>query len=152
MTLSNMTQCPCGSGDSYAACCGRLHAGAPASGPEALMRSRFSAFALQRSDYLLASWAPETRPADIPPDPDTRWQALTVVSARTQGDRGEVHFRAVSRHGAQWHCLEEHSRFRREGGHWFYIDGDPALTTLSPGRNSPCPCGSGAKFKRCCGG
>ena len=116
------------------------------------MRSRFSAFARGDIDYLLASWAPETRPARFASDPQTQWHTLTVVSAQANDTRGEVHFRAVSRQDGQWHCLEERSRFRQEGGHWFYIDGDPVLTTLSPGRNSPCPCGSGTKFKRCCGG
>ncbi|WFM73088.1 YchJ family protein [Halomonas sp. CKK8] len=143
--------CPCGSGQPLARCCGRYHAGEPAPTPEALMRSRYSAFALDLTDYLLASWHSDTRPASLAPDPSTRWVALEILESREEGDEGVVHFRATFCEGRRWGVLEERSRFRREAGRWTYLDGSPTVTRLKPGRNAPCPCGSGRKFKACCG-
>jgi SEC-C motif-containing protein len=142
--------CPCGSGESLTRCCGRLHDGAVASDPEALMRSRYSAFVLDRCDYLLASWHPETRPADLESDPHTRWCRLLVLGSQHDGDCGRVHFRATWRSGADWGVLEENSLFLRDDGHWFYHSGDVTTEALKPGRNDACPCGSGRKFKKCC--
>lgn len=142
--------CPCGSALDYSICCAPLHQGAPAGSPEALMRSRYSAFALGRMAYLLDSWAPETRPTSLDPDPDTRWCSLTVISSSETGDIGSVHFRAVSRTGDDWYCLEEQARFQQQPPHWYYLDGEHTVTRLTPGRNDACPCGSGRKFKRCC--
>ena len=65
--------CPCGLGDDYAACCGRLHGGAPAATAEALMRSRYSAFAVGDADYLLRTWHPSSRPRELVLEPDLRW-------------------------------------------------------------------------------
>ena len=62
-----------------------------------------------------------------------------------------MHFRATHRDGDGFAVLEERSRFVRENGHWFYLDGEHTVTPLKPGRNDPCPCGSGRKFKKCCG-
>ncbi|RTR06343.1 YchJ family protein [Halomonas nitroreducens] len=142
--------CPCGSGRPLAACCGRYHDGEPAPTPEALMRSRYSAFALGLADYLLSSWASETRPASLPDDGPTQWVRLEILEHGESGDEGTVHFRATFREGRRWGVLEEHSRFRREAGRWFYVDGAPSVTRLKPGRNDPCPCGSGKKGKACC--
>ncbi|UWN49666.1 hypothetical protein ASALC70_01880 [Alcanivorax sp. ALC70] len=77
------------------------------------------------------------------------WLGLTVLSS--DADRGQVHFRALRRRGKGFSVLEESSRFVREDGHWFYLDGDSTVSNLKPGRNEPCPCGSGKKFKKCCG-
>ncbi|TDR56547.1 SEC-C motif-containing protein [Halomonas ventosae] len=148
---STADACPCGSGLPLARCCGRYHAGEPAPTPEALMRSRYSAFALDLTDYLLASWHPDTRPTSLAPDPSTRWVALEILESGEEGDEGQVHFRATFREERRFGALEERSRFRREAGRWTYLDGDPAVTRLKPGRNEPCPCGSGRKFKACCG-
>jgi len=124
--------CPCGSGDAYTRCCGRFHAGAPAPTPEALMRSRYSAYALQRHDYLLQTWHPTTRPADLG-DPDqarTKWIGLQVRRAQTlpadaQGrECGLVAFVARYRVGSRGYRLEECSRFVREDGRWFYLAGE----------------------------
>lgn len=149
--MSPSRSCPCGSDLPLAECCGRYHAGEPAPTPEALMRSRYSAFALDLTDYLLSSWHPDTRPASLAPDQTTRWVALEILESREEGDEGGVHFRATFREGRRWAVLEERSRFRREAGRWTYLDGDPAVTRFKPGRNAPCPCGSGRKFKGCCG-
>ena len=115
------------------------------------MRSRFSAFALGLNDYLLASWHASTRPASLPGEPGGVWKGLKIVSAAQQDDAGTVHFRATCLEQDRWSQLEEQSRFVREQGHWFYLDGDYQCCELKPGRNDPCPCGSGAKFKKCCG-
>ncbi|MBB3190713.1 YchJ family protein [Halomonas cerina] len=143
--------CPCGSGRPLADCCARHHAGEPAPTPEALMRSRYSAFVLDLTDYLLATWHASTRPAELAANGATDWKRLEVLESGEEGERGWVHFRATFREGRRWAVLEESSRFVREGGGWFYLDGNPAVHRVKPGRNAPCPCGSGRKFKTCCG-
>lgn len=155
--------CPCGSGLMLADCCQPLHDGATAATPEALMRSRYSAFALGRHDYLLNSWHSTTRPAELNDD-DTHWVRLEIVDSgvdessvdESGGDSsGHVHFRALFCEGPagriRWGMLEERSRFLREQGHWRYVDGRPLISRLKPGRNDACPCGSGRKLKQCCG-
>ena len=144
------TPCPCQSGKDYNQCCQPLHNGEPAAGPEALMRSRFSAFARGNADYVQRSWHSSTRPATLTLDEKERWVGLEIDSAEQQGDRGTVHFRAISQHDGGFSLLEETSNFIRENGHWFYVDGTPSVSSLKPGRNDPCPCGSGKKFKKCC--
>lgn len=142
--------CPCGSAIPFGHCCEGYHQGKPAPTPEALMRSRYSAFALGNTDYLRDSWHSSTRPASITPDHHALWKRLVIISTHTQGDTGQVHFRAVFLERQCWQVLEENSRFLREDGHWRYVDGQPTLHRLNPGRNDPCPCGSGQKLKKCC--
>jgi SEC-C motif domain protein len=119
--------CPCGSGAPYAACCELLHDGAPATTAERLMRSRFSAFALGRAPYLLASWHPLTRPARLDLDSDVTWRRLQVVDTVAGGiadDAGVVEFRASFRSPDAAGLLHERSRFARVEGRWMYLDGD----------------------------
>ncbi|MDR7297732.1 SEC-C motif-containing protein [Pelomonas aquatica] len=124
--------CPCGSGGPYARCCGALHAafasgqGLHAATPEALMRSRYSAFVLDLPDYLRATWHASTRPAELaPPEPGLKWLGLAVKQSVLQdADHGTVEFVARSKLGGRAHRLHEVSRFVREGGIWFYVDGD----------------------------
>jgi SEC-C motif-containing protein len=119
--------CPCLSGLAYNECCGRFHRGElPAPTAEALMRSRYSAFAAGLADYLLATWAPETRPADLELDPARQWRRLDILRTERGGpldDVGVVAFRAHYRAGGERGVQEETSRFRRSGGRWFYVDG-----------------------------
>lgn len=120
--------CPCGLPAAYADCCGRLHRGeVKASTAEQLMRSRFSAFAVHDEAYLLRSWDPETRPADVDFDPGLRWDRLEILGSTGGGPfhtEGTVEFRAHYRaHGAPGD-LHENSRFRRDQGAWVYLDGD----------------------------
>jgi SEC-C motif-containing protein len=122
--------CPCG-GPALARCCGRWHAGPlhlQAPDAETLMRSRYSAYALGLHDYLLATWHPSTRPAELEPQPSgLRWLGLEVRSHRLAGEyRATVRFVARSKLGGRAHRLEETSRFVREDGRWFYVDGDAA--------------------------
>jgi SEC-C motif domain protein len=117
--------CPCGSGARYESCCGRWHAGAPAPGAEALMRSRYSAYALRLAPYLLQTWHPSTRPAALDLDAGVRWLGLDVRRAAQDGERAVVEFVARSKAGGgPAQRLHETSRFVREGGRWYYVDGD----------------------------
>lgn len=143
-------QCPCGSSELYSHCCEPLHKGTTAASAEALMRSRFSAFALQLSDYLITSWHPDTRPEKLELEQGTDWKRLEILSASNDTKQGTVHFKAYYLEQAQWHLLEETSKFLFESGHWFYHSGDYQPQTLKPSRNDTCPCGSGKKFKKCC--
>ena len=129
--------CPCGrlqgSGAkakplAYADCCGRFieHWDAqPAPDAECLMRSRYTAFVQGRADYLLATWHPSHRPATLDFDPATQWLGLEVRGHWVKDvDHAEVEFVARHRLGGRAVRLHERSRFVREGGRWYYVDGD----------------------------
>jgi len=123
--------CPCGSSLAYTACCGRFHAGAlhlQAPNAEALMRSRYSAFVLGLHGYLLATWHASTRPPSLEPDPPgMKWLGLEVRRhARQDAEHATVEFVARSRLAGRASRLHETSRFVREDGRWFYVDGDIA--------------------------
>ena len=120
--------CDCGAPRPYAECCGRYHSGPlhlQAPSAEALMRSRYSAFVHDLSGYLLATWHPSTRPAAVEPNPEgLRWLGLEVRRHATQdADHATVEFVARSKLGGRAQRLHETSRFVREGGRWFYVDG-----------------------------
>ena len=121
------TRCPCGSGDTYAACCRRFHnREAVAATAELLMRSRYSAFAVGDVDYLHDSWHRSTRPAEIVLDETFTWTWLEIVDTLRGGifdDDGFVEFRAHYRSSQGRRVRHERSRFTREGGRWFYLDG-----------------------------
>lgn len=120
--------CPCGGGASLAACCGRYldhFDSTPAPDAERLMRSRYTAFVLGRADYLLATWHASRRPGSLDPDEGAKWLGLEVRSHRdTAEDRAEVEFVARWRVGGRAVRLHERSRFVREQGRWYYVDGD----------------------------
>lgn len=131
-TSARPKNCPCASGRDYIRCCGPLHAGSVvAPSAEALMRSRYSAFVLGLVDYLLASWHPSTRPVRLelstPGQPPLRWLGLRILAHAVADDglRAEVEF--IARHkqgGGPAGRLHERSRFVREDGRWFYLDGE----------------------------
>lgn len=116
-------KCFCGVGARYRECCGRLHRGeAAAETAVQLMRSRFSAFAVEDEAYLLKTWHPATRPERVGFEDGLRWTRLDIV--RTEGggpddDRGLVEFRAHYETGE----LHETSRFVRHDGEWVYVRG-----------------------------
>jgi len=117
--------CPCGATD-YAACCGRYHGGASAPDAESLMRSRYSAYALKLEAYLLATWHPGTRPAalDLATD-NAKWLGLELKKhAPESAGRATVEFIARYKIGGRAYRLHEISRFAREEGKWFYVDGE----------------------------
>ncbi|TVP60924.1 MAG: zinc chelation protein SecC [Halomonadaceae bacterium] len=142
--------CPCGSIMPYSECCQPLLQGAPASSPEALMRSRFTAFVGKLPDYLLATWHPSTRPETLSLEDSPDWSSLQVLGSTQSADQGTVHFRALYRQGGGWGFLEENSDFLMEEGRWYYLHGETREGQIKPGRNDPCPCSSGKKYKACC--
>jgi SEC-C motif-containing protein len=126
---ANDTACPCQSGRRYAQCCAPLHRGdAIAASAEALMRSRYSAYVRADAAYLLATWHARTRPEtlDFADATGTRWLGLAVKRHVPQdADHAVVEF--VARYkvgGAAAVRLHEVSRFVREGGRWYYLDGE----------------------------
>jgi len=161
-----MNKCPCSSGQDYAECCQPVIEGEKkAPTPEALMRARYSAHASGQSNFLISSLHPSIRgeePRDEDQDKfeeiknDISWDGLEVVETSEQGDIGEVDF--IAHYSIQDHPQKhrEKAKFVKEDGEWFYLDGEVeghvTYRRESPkvGRNDPCPCGSGKKYKKCC--
>jgi SEC-C motif-containing protein len=120
--------CPCDLQRPYDACCGRWHAGPlhlQAPDAAALMRSRYAAYALGRLDYVRDTWHASTRPAALEPDPPgVQWLGLELRRQMQQdADHASVEFVARNRFGGRAQRLHELSRFVREAGRWFYLDG-----------------------------
>jgi len=132
--MNALASCPCGRVDAkkravaYADCCGRFvehFATTPAPDADHLMRSRYSAFILERADYLLATWHSSTRPASLDFDVGAKWLGLDVREHKTtRADAAKVEFVARYRVAGAAVRLHERSRFVREDGRWFYVDGD----------------------------
>jgi len=126
--MAKLTPCPCGSGEALADCCGRyLDGGEAAPTAEALMRSRYTAYTLQREDYLLATWYASTRPAQLglAEEVPTKWIGLDVKRHEQQEERhAVVEFVARYKVNGRAHRLHETSRFVCEDGRWYYVDGD----------------------------
>ena len=122
----NTSDCLCGSGKSAESCCHAYHAGATAPTAEALMRSRYVAYALGLEPYLLETWHISTRPAELKLDEDPpRWLGLSIKRYEQQEiDLATVEFVARYKIGGRAYRLHETSRFVREDGRWFYIDGE----------------------------
>ena len=93
---------------------------------EALMRSRYSAYVKELADYLLDTWHPSRRDPELPRfQAGVKWLGLEVKRHRVLDDsHAEVEFVARSKFGGRAHRLHENSRFLREGGRWYYVDGD----------------------------
>jgi SEC-C motif domain protein len=125
--IDTLTPCPCGNVAGYARCCGLLHDGAVARSAEMLMRSRYSAYVLKREDYLLATWHPTTRPAHLKlaaQQPAPTWLGLDVRHHEEDGEHAIVEFIARLRYGGgKAQRMHEISRFVREDGCWYYLDG-----------------------------
>jgi SEC-C motif domain protein len=147
--------CPCGSGQPLALCCGRYHAGTLPPSAEALMRSRYSAYALGLVDYLVRSTLPAQQ--DSLDQEAIRawslastWLGLDVEQAQLiEGEprHAYVTFTARWRDPSGEHSHRERSAFVCNNGNWYFID---PTVELKLGRNDPCPCSSGLKFKKCC--
>ncbi|MDO9138789.1 MAG: YchJ family protein [Methylobacter sp.] len=153
--------CRCGSGLNYAQCCGSFHAGE--SKPVtalALMRSRFSAYALHDSGYLLETWDARVRPELIDfSKENVDWLRLEIGGTKKGGAndaKGVVEFKAYYVQDGEEYVMNEVSQFVKRAGGWFYLDGrvksiGKVGLQANRGRNALCSCGSGKKFKRCCG-
>ncbi|RAU23726.1 hypothetical protein CU669_01070 [Paramagnetospirillum kuznetsovii] len=162
-----MTDCPCGSGQSYSACCEPfITGGAVAPTPEALMRSRYTAFTVVNIDYLHDTLAPEARHDFNKADAEkwarnSQWLGLDIHGTDGGGpddSRGTVDFTARFKLDGKSEAHREVSLFRKEEGRWYYVDGqiggpkpEQRRVAVKAGRNDPCPCGSGKKYKKCCG-
>ena len=159
-----MTDCPCGSSKSLADCCGPYLADQPAPTAEATMRSRYSAHVLANADYLQATLS-EAQRADFDKAEteesfdNVKWMSLEIRQVKAGGegdDSGEVEFVAKFRQGMEIGVHHERAYFAREDGRWVFTGADlnPKAETVrvtKVGRNEPCPCGSGKKYKKCCG-
>ncbi len=155
--------CPCGHGQTYSECCYPLHNDHDfAKTAEQLMRSRYCAWTLGLIDYLFQTTWSKQQASLVRKDLEewaerTRWLALTIVdtaAGQSGDDQGEVEFRArfCLPPEQQVHEHHERSRFVKENDRWFFVDPNlPVHSTTTVGRNDPCPCGSGKKYKKCCG-
>lgn len=126
-TSTQLLPCPCLSQQPYAACCGRWHGGEAAPDAISLMRSRYSAYVLSLSAYLLDTWHASTRPAQLDPgdNKDCHWLGLEIRrDAATGGNTAQVEFVARYKIGGRAQRLHEISRFVRENGRWYYVDGE----------------------------
>lgn len=161
-----MSDCPCGSGRTESECCGRfLDAGQKPETAEELMRARYTAHTRVDLDYIAATHDPASREAHDG-DVTRRWIAraewLGLDIRRTEAggpgdDSGVVEFIAHYRERGERRRHHEVAEFRRgEDGNWLFVDGEApkpeTVTQTAPkvGRNDPCPCGSGKKYKKCC--
>ena len=160
-----MTQCPCGSDCDFDECCGPIIGGMAAPNPEALMRSRFTAFVHGDLDHIENTHAEEVRAnfnrsAAESTAESVEWISLDISHTSEGGeddDTGTVEFTARFKQDGELLVHHEKSNFRRQEGRWVYVDGkmnpkgEPRRVD-KVGRNEPCPCGSGKKYKKCCGG
>ena len=159
-----MTDCPCGSNSAFDKCCGPIIDGAIAPTAEMLMRSRYTAFTLKNLDHIENTHASENRKkfnrsAAQSVINDSEWKGLEIREAIDGGiddQIGTVEFVSHFVRGDENFTHHELSNFRKEDGKWVYVDGkmnprsNPRLVEKI-GRNDPCPCGSGKKYKKCCG-
>lgn len=155
-----MENCPCTPNKKYDECCGPYLKGtANAPTAEALMRSRYTAYTLDDYDYVIRTCHSSTRPSkeDFEDEVNIDWSGLEIVDTVAGGENdtaGEVEF--VARYKLKGKVLNQHERseFVKEDGQWFYVEGEfvkgAPVRSQKTGRNQPCPCGSGKKFKKCC--
>ena len=119
------TPCYCGSGTAFSHCCQPYLLGlTQPQTVEALMRSRFCAYLTHHAEYLLASWHPSTRPPNMEFEPQLKWVDLQVQGAEQVENSGRVQFSARYKLNGRMQTLRENSRFTREEGCWYYLDGD----------------------------
>lgn len=153
----NSPNCPCCSNKVYQDCCSLFIDlnQAPHTALQ-LMRSRYTAYVKHNLDYLQTSWHHSTRPENgVASDLGvTQWSQLYIIEAiqgRVQDNSGTVEFVAYFLNNKNNAKMHEISHFIKQHNKWFYVDGEIIEnSTFQPGRNSPCYCGSGKKYKHCC--
>lgn len=159
--IDSTIKCLCGSDDLYMSCCQPFHLKSkqPLTA-ETLMRSRFTAYAMKNEQYLLQTWDETKRPEEINFAKETaEWTKLEIVKTKKGGEKdskGIVEFKAYYIQDSQEYVMSEISRFKKTAGRWLYLDGIvksviKARQETNQGKNAPCSCGSGKKYKRCCG-
>ncbi|NTV50759.1 MAG: YchJ family protein [Geobacteraceae bacterium] len=159
-----MTICPCGSGNPYSECCEPIISGDRlATTAEQLMRARYSGYVFAKMDFIFDSTHPDHR--DGYDHNGTKewaetaeWQGLEIISTKKGGaddSIGEVEF--IARFSEKGDLREHHEagQFKNKDGRWYFTEGkmirQKPLTVTKTGRNDPCICGSGLKYKKCCG-
>jgi SEC-C motif-containing protein len=157
------TACPCSSGEPFGRCCGPFLAGEAAPPTAlALMRARYCAYATANIDFLKDTLLPGTdeafdRQGATDWAQNSEWTGLTIRTAEAGGvddKEGVVEFVAHFRQNGQDLIHHETGRFEKQDGRWYYTDGVAGQRPRQSekiGRNDPCPCGSGKKYKKCCG-
>ena len=160
----NMNDCPCRSGAEYAACCEPIITGAsPAETPERLMRARYSAYVRAEVDFLFRSTHPKHREGYDHKGTrewaeSAEWLGLEILGTEQGGEgeeAGKVEF--IARFKEKGVAREHHelAGFERENADWYFTEGSMVrpkpITVNKVGRNEPCSCGSGLKYKKCCG-
>ena len=142
-----MSKCPCKSGKEYDKCCEVFHKGKFAKTPLELMRSRYSAYVMTLTDYLIDTDRNSTQNDIIDIENFSKgvdWIGLKIISSKDN----MVEVKAYYKTGSGVYVLYEKSNFVLENGRWLYDGGE--LLKSKPDRNETCPCGSGKKFKKCC--
>ena len=160
-----MNICPCGATQDYETCCEAIIKGQkPAETAEQLMRSRYSAYVMKEIDYLRTSLHPDQR-ADFN-EKTTRawaegaeWHGLEIIGSTGGGpdeSEGRVEFSVSYTEKGVKKDYRERATFSKNDGTWYLVSGEPLpakqIVREAPktGRNDPCPCGSGKKYKKCC--
>lgn len=158
--------CPCGSGKLYSQCCEPIIKGSQkAPTAESLMRSRYSAYVKHEIDWIVESCVqrPEENEIDLEEtrrwSEESTWQGLKILRTEKGGENdteGIVEFSATYTRGGLKDVHLEQAHFSKKTGQWLYETGKLIPTTVvrdgeKVGRNDPCPCGSGKKYKKCCG-
>ena len=159
-----MTSCPCGSTSSYSDCCEPIISGSrPAETAEQLMRARYSAYTKVEMDFVFNSTHPDGRTGYDHDGTKTwaansEWLGLEIIGSKKGGKddtTGEVEFIARFKESGTSREHHENALFKKTDGIWYFSDGAMVkprpLTVTKIGRNDPCPCGSGQKYKKCCG-
>jgi SEC-C motif-containing protein len=160
-----MAACYCGTGKEFSQCCEPyLKGDAKAPTAEALMRARYSAFATQNVEFVKKTVLPEKR-GEFDDKSTHEWsekslwlgfEVKSVTGGTAQDTDGKVEFIATYKVNDAEQKHHELAEFVKKGGRWYFVDG--TIITARPfvreepkvGRNDPCPCGSGKKFKKCC--
>lgn len=161
-----MSLCPCGSNLEFDDCCHPLMAGErEAATAEALMRARYSAYTKCDVDFLERSLHPQHR-ADYDREASRRWaersewlklEIAATEAGKEDDEEGRVEFVATFKEKGIVRRHHENGLFKKENGKWYFVDGELVKPKTEVhrgpkvGRNEPCPCGSGKKFKKCCG-
>ncbi|MGX9461665.1 YchJ family protein [Shewanella sp. A14] len=153
LTSNLINLCPCGSHQLYPHCCQPFHLNAAtAESVEQLMRSRYCAFVVGEFDYLMTTHHPQHRQGmtvEQLAQHNTHWLGLQVLNCKQKEESGEVIFKAWYLEDKKIDAIYECSNFVLLNGIWLYTSGKQMHTSL-PGRNEPCICNSGKKFKQCC--
>lgn len=160
-----MDKCPCGSNAAYDSCCGPIIKGERAAATaEQLMRSRYSAYVQKEIPYILTSLHPDHR-SDYDEKSSRAWaesaewhgiSILKTIKGGPNDNEGQVEFTVSFTERGLKQEHHELSSFKKEKGTWYFTTGKtmpkPVIrANPKTGRNDPCTCGSGKKYKKCCG-